>query len=424
MAENVIYRTAEAIEEDMMAVYEAITGRQVTDLNEDSVIRTIIKMIAQEHQETDYQIAQAAFKSNLRFANGPDLDLIGADEGVTRKGTLAATGSIRLSKATSAVGDSAVAAVGSIVISNGTTRYTNTEACRIFSGATAWVVNDGVYSTTDIPFQSTTQGTGVNSATHTVTQVQTAPAEVDTADNHYPFIGGRLQETNAEYRQRIQYERDRRAGGSRVALQAEALGQADVFSAEMYEWSELPSGSKYVRPSPGEIWCYIFETFATSERFAAGVIDETYAGLTTLNPTDILMRTRNALETVRAYPISLKVFHAYVVTVNVEITVTLYRNRRIADTASASADIAQRIRAHILSLKIGEDLSLGHIYSLISDVTPYKEASVKFSVGYNRTHSWTDEDVITSVNTELDEILKPAGSFDDFGTITISYEDA
>lgn len=420
---NVVYRTRADIEQDLMAVYETITGRSVTDLNEGSVLRTFLRVIAAEIQESDYQINQAALRASLRYARGDDLDLIGLDEGVSRKSTEGSGGSVRLSKASAAIADSAVAAAGTIVVSNGTTNFTNTSPCRIFAGSTSWVVDDGVYGTIDIPFTSQTDGSSTNSGAHTITQVVTAPAEVDSCDNPLAFEGGRQQETDSEYRERIKYERDNRTGASRLALVNTALRLQEVFSAEFYEWQLMPSGSKYVKPSPGEVWGYVMPDFAHSDTFEAGQQSSTPATAYALNPSNIQERVRNTLEPVRAYPISLKVWPCFVVKVDVEIDITLYRNYRLADTSAAEQDLAQRIRAHILSLKINEDLSVGHVYKLISDVMPYKDATVKFHIERNRTHSWTEEDVTTSVDAEFDECIKPAGDFSSFGTITITNEE-
>lgn len=422
MAGELVYPTSEDIVADMMAVYEAKTGRRVTDLNKYTVFRTLLDIVAEEHQETAYQVSIAALRASLRSATGSDLDAIGADEGLSRKSALGSEGYVRLSKSVVATSDSAVSAPGTIVVSNGIYRYTNAVACRIFTGSTLWVVDDGVNSNPDILFTSIGTGGAANSAPDTVTQIITAPAFVDECTNPEEMSGARAEETDEEFRQRISYERDREKGGSRLALKAEALALTEVFSAEVYEWAITPSGSKYVKPSPGEVWVYISPTFTHSQQFAVGAAVAGYSHQYTLNPSTILDRVRNVLEPVRAFPITVKVFHAYNVLVNVKVDIVLYRAQRLSDTATAEQDLAQRIRSYLLGLKIGEDLSEGHIFSLISEVLTYKSASVTFDVWRNRSHAFVDEDVVGSIEAEADEVLRPYGSFAEFGVINISNE--
>lgn len=417
------WRTQRGIEDDMIAAFLTLVEKDVNDVNEGSVLRAFFKVMAAEHEETDFNIAAAAHRSSLRFATGVDLDLLGDDEGLARHSSSGASGNIRLTRSSPQPGDSSVAAIGSIVLSNGSAEYSNTQPCRIFNGATSWVVDDGVYSNNDIPFSASTSGVDTNTGANTITILVTAPDGVEASTNPSLFSGGRIAESDRDFRARIKYERDRRAGGSRVAILAEALRQQDVYSAAVYEWTVVPSGSKYVKPSPGEIWVYAFEAFPADQVFAAGRLSNTPATITTLSPDNLTENLRNSLEIVRGFPVTMKVYEAYAVLVSPIITLTISKSYRLSDTAASEAEIAQRIRNYILQLKIGESLSQGHVFAIAGRVIPFKEASVSFVVYRNRTHDFSEEIDSGLIEAELDEIIKPYGSYLNFGTITIQTED-
>lgn len=416
---TVKWRSKEQILDDMAAAFLTLTGKDINDLNQGSVLRTLLSVMAEEHEETAYNIATAMFRASIRFAQGADLDNLAADEGLIRHTSNSATGYVQLTKSTVATGDSAVAAIGSITLSNGDQEYTNSQPCRIFTGATSWVVDDGLWSDINIPFVASSSGGQSNTGANTITEILAAPAGVDSVNNPTAFSGGRLAETDRDLRARISYERDRRAGGSRIALLAEMLRRSDVFSAAVYEWSILPSGSKFVKPSPGEIWAYAYPTFTATSLFSSGRSSDEAAELFSLTPTTLSARVRNALESVRAFPAALKVYEPYTVLVNVTIALTVQKSYRLTDTTSAVADISQRLRNYILQLKIGEPLSEGHVYALAGQVLPFKTAEVTFSVTRNRTNLFT-EDVEGLINAEPDEIIKPYGLYSDFGNITIT----
>lgn len=420
---EVRWRTKQGIMNDLAASYLAIAQKDVNDLNAGTVLRTLLEVVAEEHEETDYQIASSMYRASLRFAQGSDLDNIGADEGLTRHGALGASGLVRLSRDSAAPSDSAVVPVGGVIITNGRTLYSNDVAIRIFTGATSWVIDDGLWNNIDIPFTATVTGQETNSGANTATRITQGPGGIDTVSNVTVFSGGRLAESDYDFRARISWERDRKRGGSRIALLAEILRAPEVFSAAVYEWAIMPSGSKFVKPSPGEVWAYVYGVFPATASFTVGRSSNDPASAYTLNPQTLVERTRNNLEPIRAFPIALKVYEAYSVLVNVIVTITLAKSHRVADTRNIATEIQQQIRNYLLQLKIGESLSVGHIYLLIGQLLPFKTAAVSFEVHRNRTHEWTETITDGLVAVEFDEILKPYGSYLGFGSITIQHEE-
>lgn len=418
------WRSKQGILDDMAAAYLTLTGRDVNDLNRGSVLRTLFDVLAEEHEETEYNIATALLRASVRYAQSGDLDHIAADEGVTRHTAAGASGYCQLSRSSAAPSDSSVASAGSIVLTNGQVEFTNTEPCRLLAGQTAWVVDDGVWADSDIPFSATTVGPGSNSGAGTITTVISAPAGVDTATNSDAFDGGRLPENDRDLRARIMYERDRRAGGSRVALLSQMLRQSQIYSAAVYEWMVMPSGSRYVKPSPGEIWAYMYPAFTATQTFSVGRESDDYADAYTLNPQNDIQRMRNNLESVRPFPATLKVYLAYTVLVKPVIEIVLPKSYRIGDTNKARMEIAQRIRNYLLQLKIAESFSAGHALAIVGQVVPFKSATVQFEVTRSRTHMFTETlDVDEMVRAEDDEILKPYGSYLEFGEITLETEE-
>ena len=417
-----VYRTKAQIEQDFMAVFEALTSNRVSDLNEGSVLRTLFKVLAEEQEETDYAILQAYDRASAVTATGDDLDRIGESEGVTRNPSVKASGYcyLNLADEITAGADGPVIPAGTVIVSNGSRNYVSTVACRIFTGQSRYVVDDGSYANDRIAFECTIAGKDGNSGAATITSKVAAPPDANSVTNPAAFTNGSEIEPDEDYRARILLARDTLASGSHYAIEGGALEEPGVFDAKAYEWTNSTTDSKYVKPSPGEVWVVVYPTFDVSNIFGPGRGSDGYAYEYDPAADDLRGRVRNRLEDYRGYPTTCKVFDAYSVLVNPTIVIKLPATYRLDDIPGAQAEIAQRLRTYVLGLKIGQTLTIGAIYNVIAQVVEFDSADITLSVTRNRTELDTHI-IATNLVAERDECIKPAGAMSGFGSVSISY---
>lgn len=213
----------------MVAAYEEASGCRVEDVSD---IGLRLRVLAGELYRAQCEADWVRRQSFPQTAEGPQLDLHGAQRGLCRKGAQRAKGEITFSRYLPVAFDLPVPK-GTLCAASGegAVEYETTQAAVLAAGENAVTV----------PAQAVEPGAQGNAAAGAITTLVTEVSGIQYASNREAFTGGREEEDEASYRARVveAYRRPPVLGNAAYYEQI-ALSVPGVTSAQAVADAETP----------------------------------------------------------------------------------------------------------------------------------------------------------------------------------------
>lgn len=226
-------------------------GTLITDFNIGSVTRTLFESMASVLSNQSLVADQLRLDSYLATATGDALDDKVGDYLVTRKAAVQATGTIRVSRATTGT---------TLFIPGGWAQLTTKPAPGAASVAIVTTADASMAVSdtfVDIPVQAVIGGVAGNLAATTVVVPQTALAGVQSDGGiviQVAMTGGTDQESDDQLRARAKVEVEGRVNGTSLALLAGALSIQGVTSANVLKAGDSRSDASIVPAGSVEVY--------------------------------------------------------------------------------------------------------------------------------------------------------------------------
>jgi uncharacterized phage protein gp47/JayE len=245
-----LYKDPETILTELITNVQQL-GAPITDFNVNSVARTLCESFAIVVSGQGLLADQLRLDSYLATATGDALDAKVADYLVTRKAAAAATGTIRVTRATS--GSTLFIPAGWAQLS--TKPVPGQSAVAIVTTSDASMASADL--TVDIPVVAVVGGVAGNLSAGTVVVPQTALTGVDSNSGivvQIAMTGGVNAETDDALRARVQIEVAGRVNGTSAALEAAALSITGVESANVLKAGDARGDASIVPGGSVEVY--------------------------------------------------------------------------------------------------------------------------------------------------------------------------
>lgn len=236
--------TYEEILERMEKTYEQESGCKVEDVSE---VGLRLRVLAGELYRLDASLDWLERQAFPQTATGEQLDLHGAQRGVTRRAATKATGVVSFSRYLPLSFD--------LVVPKGTVCATSGDPVVEYETTVEAVLKSGDL-TIEVPVEAVVAGTSGNAAAGYVTTLVNPPVGINYAANETPITGGQDPEEDEEYRVRVLDAYAHSPNGANadyyreIALRQEGITLAKVIpqangkgTVTLYIWGEDASPS-------------------------------------------------------------------------------------------------------------------------------------------------------------------------------------
>lgn len=232
----------------------AVTVRAgLSDMNDSAAVKRILAAVARELDDSNFQLVNLRQLFNIDTAVGEDLDARAQEIApgfVTRLPARKAVGLLRFSR---------TGTTGTVTIPAGTAARTsdNTVVATTIQGtiATGSSVSD------DIAALASAAGEEGNISADTAIAFISRPSGVDEVTNPVPFIGGRTEESDEDFRTRIKLYIASLPRGTPRALLFAALGVIDEDSGKQVDFAHVFEDPEVL----GKVIVYIDDGAGTAE---------------------------------------------------------------------------------------------------------------------------------------------------------------
>ncbi|NLG92313.1 MAG: baseplate J/gp47 family protein [Clostridiales bacterium] len=311
----------------LTAMKEKFTSLSGYSPDDASDIGIRMKVLAGEVYSLCSAVEWLKMQTFAQSAQGEQLELRAQERGLTRKQSVAASGSLTFQRST-ALWYNAVIPAGTVCSTAGENpvRYVTTQE---------GILQSGELSVT-VPAKAEKGGRSGNTEAGTVTQMVTPPPALETVTNPVPFRGGMDSESDSELRSRLMQSYASISNGTNAAFYRECAMKYDG----VYSVGVVPR-----------------------ER-GAGTVGVYLGGRGGAPSPDIVSQVQKELDELREVNVDVAVSAAQTVEVNISVYVTPADNVPFEEAKTACE---QAIRRYFEDLSVGEPVILAalgvHIFS-------------------------------------------------------------
>lgn len=320
----------EEILQRMEEAYEQESGCSVEAVSE---VGLRIRVLAGELHRLDASLDWLERQAFPQTAEGEQLDLHGAQRGVTRRDAVKATGVVSFSRYLPLSFD--------LVVPKGTICATSGEPVVEYETTQEAVLKAGKL-TIDIPVEAVVAGASGNAAAGYVTTLVNAPTGINYAANKEAITGGKDPEEDEEFRQRV--------------LDAYSLSSSGANADYYRQVAESQEGITQVQVVPrvsgaGSVLLYLWGDGAAPSQ---EVMDAVKAELDRQREIGVTVTVMAAQKTAISVPVKIKVADE-------------------VDLEWAKEETKKAVEAYFESLGIGDGYYLGEISKAILNAVPVLE---------------------------------------------------